>query len=114
MTAAALPSLTPLQSKIPRGPATRGELQMTSFDTSLRNCARGFSAPLRWFFHAMRVRTSFSSASSTPYFLQYAGASNENIAGAVIDADVPSLGGPLPVSPENPESFNFSTPTAAT
>ena len=69
MTAAAEPSLTPEQSKIPSGPATRGEQAMVSFGTSLRNCALGLRAPLRWFFHAMRVRTSFISASSTPYFL---------------------------------------------
>ena len=67
--AAAEPSLTPEQSKMPSGPATSGEQAMVSFGTSLRNCARGLSAPLRWFFHAMRVRTSFISASSTPYFL---------------------------------------------
>ena len=49
----------------------------------MRNCARGLSAPLRWFFHAMRVSTSFISSASTPYFLAYAGASRLNDAGAV-------------------------------
>ena len=44
ITAAAEPSLTPEQSKIPSGPATRGEPAMVSFATSFRNCARGFSA----------------------------------------------------------------------
>jgi hypothetical protein len=63
---------------------------MTSFDTSARNCARGFRAPLKWFFHAMRVRTSFISSFDTPNFSRYAGASSEKIAGAVIAADVPS------------------------
>ena len=54
---------------MPSGPATSGEQAMVSFDTSLRNWARGLSAPLRWFFHAMRVSTSFISSSSTPYLL---------------------------------------------
>ena len=40
---------------------------MVSIETSLRNCARGFTAPLRWFFQAMRVMTSFISSGSTPY-----------------------------------------------
>ena len=40
---------------------------MVSLETSLRNWARGFTAPLRWFFQAMRVSTSFICASSTPY-----------------------------------------------
>ena len=69
MIAAAEPSLTPEQSKMPSGPATSGLQAIVSFGTSLRNCARGLSAPLRWFFHAMRVSTSFISSSSTPYFL---------------------------------------------
>ena len=89
-----------------------GELQMTSFATSFLNCARGLSAPFLWFFHAMRVRTSFISASSTPYLFAYAGASSENDAGAVIVGSVPSLGGAEPVRPEKPESFSFSTPIA--
>ena len=42
---------------------------MVSLGTSLRNWARGLSAPFLWFFHAMRVMTSLSWASSTPYFL---------------------------------------------
>ena len=67
--AAAEPSLTPEQSKIPRGPATSGEHAIVSFGTSLRNCARGFSAPFLWFFHAIRVITSLSCSSLTPYFL---------------------------------------------
>ena len=37
-----------------------------SIGTSFLNCARGFSAPLTWFFHAIRLMTSFISASSTP------------------------------------------------
>ena len=44
-----------------------GLLQMVSLETSLRNWARGLSAPFLWFFHAIRVRTSFISCSSTPY-----------------------------------------------
>ena len=83
MIAAAEPSLTPLQSKIPSCPAISGEAAMVSFDTSFLNCAREFNAPLRWFFQAMRVSTSFNSASSTPYLLAYAGANNEKLAGAV-------------------------------
>ena len=69
MIAAAEPSLTPLQSKMPSGPATSGLQAMVSLETSLRNWARGLSAPFLWFFQAMRVITSFSSWSSTPYFL---------------------------------------------
>ena len=53
---------------MPSGPATRGEQAMTSLATSFRNWARGLSAPFRWFFHAMRVMTSLSWASSIPYF----------------------------------------------
>ena len=63
---------------MPSGPAMSGEQAMVSLATSLRNCARGLSAPFLWFFHAMRVRTSFISASSTPYFLAYAGARRLN------------------------------------
>src|ERR1700716_1457470 len=100
MIAAAEPSLTPEQSKMPRGPAMSGEQEIVSFATSLRNCARGLSAPFLWFFHAMRVRTSFISASSTPYFLAYAGARNENDAGAVSVAEVPSLAGAEVTRPE--------------
>ena len=66
--AAAEPSETPEQSKMPSGPATSGELAIVSLETSLRNWARGLSAPFLWFFQAMRVSTSFSSAGSTPYF----------------------------------------------
>ena len=44
--AAAAPSDTPEQSKMPSEPATSGEAQMASFDTSLRNWARGLRAPL--------------------------------------------------------------------
>ena len=87
---------------------------MTSLATSFLNCARGFKAPFLWFFHAIRVRTSFISASSTPYFLLYAGASSEKSAGAVRAGAVPSLGGAFPVRPEKPESFSFSTPIAMT
>ena len=54
---------------MPSAPATWGEHAMTSFGTSFRNCARGFRAPFLWFFHAIRVITSLSAASSTPYFL---------------------------------------------
>ena len=67
--AAAEPSLTPEQSKMPSEPATSGEHAIVSLGTSLRNWARGFSAPFLWFFHAMRVITSLNWASSTPYFL---------------------------------------------
>jgi len=67
--AAAEPSLTPEQSKIPSAPATSGEHAIVSLGTSLRNCARGLRAPFLWFFHAMRVMTSLSCSSLTPYFL---------------------------------------------
>src|SRR5262247_1021087 len=82
--AAAEPSLTPEQSKIPSIPATDGDLQIASIGTSLRNCAFGFFAPFLWFFHAMRASTFFSVSSSTPYFFAYAGARSENVAGAVM------------------------------
>src|SRR5437867_8209854 len=98
--AAAEPSLTPEQSKTPSMPATGGDLQMVSIGTSLRNCAFGFFAPFLWFFHAMRASTCLSSVSATPYFLAYAGASSENVAGAVMLEAVPSLGGFVPTSPE--------------
>src|SRR5437588_9527867 len=101
MTAAAEPSLTPEQSKMPSWPAMIGEQAIVSFGTSRRNWARGLSAPFLWFFHAMRVSTSFISSGSTPYFLAYAGANNENNAGAVSSAPVPSDGGDEMTSPEN-------------
>src|SRR5438067_2201194 len=83
-TAAAEPSETPEQSKMPSWPAMIGEQAMVSFGTSRRNWARGLSDPFLWFFHAMRVSTSFISSGSTPYFFEYAGASSEN--SAVADA----------------------------
>ena len=98
--AAAEPSDTPEQSKMPSGPATIGLHAMVSLETSLRNWARGLSAPFLWFFHAMRVSTSFISSGSTPYFLAYAGARSENDAGAVTVADVPSLAGEDTTRPE--------------
>src|SRR5262245_13462435 len=112
--AAAEPSLTPEQSKMPSMPATGADFVMVSIGTSLRNCAFGFLAPFLWFFQAMRARTCFSSASSTPYFLAYAGASRENVAGAVMLDRVPSVGGVDMLRPEYPESFSFSTPIAIT
>ncbi len=66
--AAADPSDTPEQSKMPSMPATSGDFLIVSSGTSLRNCARGFFAPFWWFFQAILVSTSFISASSTPYF----------------------------------------------
>src|SRR3954470_9903603 len=109
MTAAAEPSETPEQSKMPSWPAMIGLQAMVSLGTSRRNWARGLTAPLLLFFHAMRVRTSFISSGSTPYFFEYAGASNENRAGAVSSAPVPSLGGTALTRPEKPQSFIFST-----
>ena len=70
MMAAAEPSLTPLQSKTPSWPATRGEAAIFSIDTSLRYWALGLTAPLRWFFQAMRLMTSSISSGSTPYLWQ--------------------------------------------
>src|SRR4051812_4381960 len=102
MIAAAEPSDTPEQSKMPSGPATNGLLQMVSLETSFLNWARGFRAPFLWFFQAMRVRTSFISCSSTPYLLAYAGANRLNMAGAVRPAWVPSLGIADVTSPEKP------------
>src|SRR5437763_11194282 len=101
MIADAEPSETPEQSKMPSCPAISGEAQMTSFGTSLRNCARGLRAPLKWFFHAMRVRTSFISFSDTSYFLLYAVVRSENIAVAVRDTLVPSCGEQGPTWGEN-------------
>ena len=40
---------------------------MVSIETSLRNWARGLTAPLRWFFQAIRLITCFISSGSTPY-----------------------------------------------
>ena len=54
----------------PSSPATRGDLEIVSIGTSLRNWARGLRAPLWWFFQAMRVMTSFITSVSTPYFSQ--------------------------------------------
>src|SRR3989440_13036356 len=112
MTAAADPSDTPEQSKMPSWPAMIGEEAMVSIGTSRRNWARGLTAPFLWFFHAMRVSTFFSSSLSTPYFFEYAGANRENSAGADSSAAEPSSGGRDTTSPENPESFSFSTPMA--
>src|SRR6266508_3909729 len=92
---AAEPSDTPEQSKMPSAPATWGEQEITSLATSLRNCAREFRAPFLWFFQAMRVIASLNAASSTPNFLQYAGASRLKVAGAVSPARVPSSGAPM-------------------
>src|SRR3982750_1243753 len=93
MTAAAEPSDTPEQSKMPSWPAMIGEEAIVSIGTSRRNCARGLTAPFLWFFHAMRVRTFFNSSLSTPYFFEYAGANRENSAGADNSAADPSSGG---------------------
>src|SRR5438093_11240669 len=112
MMAAAEPSLTPEQSKMPRLPAMIGEQAIVSFDTSRRNWARGLRAPLWWFFQAMRVRTSLISSSSTPYFLQYAGTRRLKSAGAVSSAPVPSDAGRLATRAGQPESLSFSTPLA--
>src|SRR5262249_55632655 len=106
--AAADPSETPEQSMIPSGSAIFGEFLIASMDTSFWNCAFGLRAPLRWFFHAMRDRTSLPFSGSSPYFLKYAGARSENDAGAVMLPSVPSLGGAFPTSPEKPESLSFS------
>src|SRR5262249_59819174 len=100
------------QSTLPSMPASGGDLQIVSIGSSLRNCAFGFLAPLRWFFQAMRASTCFSSASSTPYFFAYAGASRENVAGAVMLESVPSFGGVDPVRPEDPQPFTLSNPLA--
>ena len=67
MIAAAEPSLTPLQSKTPRSPATSGALAIVSMETSFWNCARGLRAPFWWFLKAIRLMTSFSWSWSTPY-----------------------------------------------
>ena len=66
--AAAAPSATPAQSNTPRVPASRGEARTVSFVISLRNCALGLRAPLKWFFTAIDARTSAMVSSSTPYF----------------------------------------------
>src|SRR3954447_21011866 len=114
MIAAADPSLTPEQSMTPSGPAMFGEHAIASFGTSRRNCARGLSAPLWWFFHAIRVSTSFICSASTPYRFEYAGTSRLNRAGADSVVLVPSDAADATVNPEKPVSFNFSTPVART
>ena len=113
--AAAAPSLTPEQSNTPSIPATLGALSIFSGGTALWNWALGLRAPFAWFLQAMRVSTCRMVASSKPYFLEYAGASRENVAGAVMDDCVPSVGVPAAeASPEYPESLSFSTPIAMT
>src|SRR3954453_928104 len=109
MTAAAEPSLTPEQSMTPNGPAMFGEHAIASLGTSRRNCARGLSEPLWWFFHAMRVSTSLIWSASTPYRLEYAGPSRLNSADADRVVLVPAEGGSATVRPEKPVSFSFST-----
>src|SRR5262245_53343266 len=69
--AAADPSLTPEQSKMPSMPATGADFVMVSIGTSLRNCAFGFLAPFLWFFHAMRASTCFSSLLAPAYAKKY-------------------------------------------
>jgi hypothetical protein len=110
--AAAAPSATPAQSKTDSRPATAAILQMSSADVSLRNCASGFRAPLRWFFSAIFATARRSSSSSTPYFLEYAGSTIEYIAAAVSVRAVPSLGGRLALVPDQPLSLNLSHPIA--
>src|SRR5512139_2815024 len=100
MIAAAEPSETPEQSKMPRFPAINGELAMVSIETSFLNCARGFRAPFLWFFHAIRDITSLSFGSGTPYLFAYAGASSEKLAGADVPEAVPSLVGAELTRPE--------------
>src|SRR3989304_917417 len=56
MTAAAEPSLTPEQSKMPSGPATRGEQAMTSLATSFLNWARGRTIADVCIAHGLRHR----------------------------------------------------------
>src|SRR5215211_4650362 len=116
MSAHAAPSETPEQSKTPSLPATFGADSIFSLETSERNWAFGFRAPLRWFFQATWVIASRIRTGSTPYRAQYAGSSIEKAAGAVIDSSgaVPSEGGSVRSRPENPESLSFSTPTAIT
>ncbi len=110
--AAAEPSATPAQSKTRRSPAISGELQIVSIETSRRNWAREFRAPLRWFFQATWAIASRILSASTPYFAAYAGATIENIAAAVRVRPVPSFGGGTALRPWNPPSFVFSTPIA--
>ena len=110
--AAAAPSATPEQSNTPRVPATFGEAQIVSIETSRWNCARRLRAPLKWFFHATWAIASRSLSGSTPNFCAYAGATIENIAAAVSVRSVPSLGGFTAASPWYPASFVFSTPIA--
>ncbi len=81
-------------------------------DTARRKCARGFSAPLAWFFHAIRSSTSRSVPSARPYLCPYAWASRLKAAGAVRSGSVPSPGTAGAESPDMPESLSFSTPTA--
>jgi hypothetical protein len=91
------------QSNTPSRPATASApTAIRSFGTSLRNCARGFSAPLARFFHATCVIASRIACGSTSYLLQYAGSSRLNAAGAVsaISGAVPSLGALERTSPE--------------
>ena len=90
--AAAAPSATPAQSKTLSCPATAAISQIASALISRRNCARGFLAPLKWFFSAIFATTIRSSPSSTPYFLAYAGRTRLYIAAAVKVRLVPAVG----------------------
>src|SRR4029450_4306514 len=62
----------------------------------------------------MWARTSRIVASSTPYFLPYAGTHIAYIAAAVSVRSVPSLGGrpAAPARPWDPPAFTFSPPIA--
>src|SRR5262249_60112140 len=95
-------------------PATFGDRSIASLVTSLRNWARGFRAPLWWFFHARCVSVARRSSSVTPYLLQYDVASIENMAGTLRWGEVPSTGGDGRLMPDMPASLSFSTPTAIT
>ena len=98
---------------MPSAPATCGEHAITSLATSLRNCARGLSAPFLWFFHAMRVIASLNCGLVDAELLAVGGGEQaEGGGGGEAGARCRRSGAPMLGSPEKPESFSFSTPMA--
>src|SRR5258708_29953072 len=98
MMAAAEPSLTPEQSKIPSAPATSGEHAIVSLDTSLRNCARGLRAPFRREVHERSDHHTSDLQSPNPLVFPMPPDSMPNIIGAVISPSAPAPTEPAPAN----------------
>ena len=100
MIAAAEPSETPLQSKTPSSPATSGDLEIVSMETSLRNWARGLTRAVAVVLPGDPGEDLLHLVGSTPYLCAVGGGEEreggrrgEDRAGAVADRW-------MPVSPE--------------